>query len=67
MNEFLLNLAHLTSVIGTIFMVSVLLIAFANILYPKLRAEYYIIKLAQGLTYAFVVTVAAMFIDYLIR
>lgn len=60
MNEFLSNLSHLTSVIGTIFMVSVLLIAFANILYPKLRAEYYIIKLAQGLTYAFVVTTVIM-------
>ena len=66
MNEFLLNLAHLTSVIGTIFMVSVLLIAFANILYPKLRAEYYIIKLAQGLTYAFVATVVVMTVSYLL-
>ena len=66
MNELLSNISQLTSVVGTVFMVSVLLIAFANILYPKLRAEYYIIKLAQGLTYAFVVTVAVMTVSYLL-
>lgn len=66
MNELLSNISQLTSVVGTVFMVSVLLIAFANILYPKLRAEYYIIKLAQGLTYAFVVTVVVMTVSYLL-
>lgn len=66
MNEFLSNLFNLTIVIGTVFMVSVLLIALASILYPKLRAEYYIVNLAQGLTFAFVVTVVVMTVSYLL-
>lgn len=66
MNELLSNLSHLTSVVGAVFMVGVLLIALAKILYAELRAIEYIIKLAQGLTFAFVVTVLVMIIDCLI-
>lgn len=66
MNELLSNISHLTSVVGAVFMVGVLLIALAKILYTELRAIEYIIKLAQGLTYAFVVTVVVMTISYLL-
>ena len=66
MNELLSNLSHLTSVIGTVFMVSVWLIALAKMIYTELRGLDYIIKLAQGLTFAFVVTVLVMIIDCLI-
>lgn len=66
MNELLSNLSHLTQVVGTVFMVGVLLIASANIIYTELRGLDYIIKLAQGLTFAFVVTVLVMIIDCLI-
>lgn len=66
MNELLSNLSHLTSVVGTVFMVGVLLIALAKILYTELRAIEYIIKLVQGLTFAFVVTTILMFVDYLL-
>jgi len=65
MNELLSNLSHLTSVVGTVFMVGVLLIALAKIIYTELRAIEYIIKLSQGLTFAFAVTVLAMIIDCL--
>ena len=65
MNELLSNLSHLTSVVGTIFMVGIWLIALAKILYTELRAIEYIIKLAQGLTFAFAVTTLVMIIDYL--
>lgn len=67
MNELLSNLFHLTSVVGGVFMVGVLLIALAKILYTELRAIEYIIKLAQGLTFAFVGTTILMFVDYLMR
>ena len=66
MNELLSNLSHPTSVVGTIFMVGVLLIALAKILYTELRAIEYIIKLAQGLTFAFAVTTLVMIVDYLL-
>lgn len=66
MNELLSNLSHLTSVVGIFFMASVLLIALAKMIYSELRAMEYIIKLAQGLTFAFVVTTILMFIDYLL-
>ena len=66
MNESLSNLSHLTSVVGTVFMVCVLLIALAKIIYTELHAIEYIIKLAQGLTFAFAVTTILMFIDYLL-
>lgn len=66
MNELLSNISHLTSVVGTVFMVGVLLIALAKIIYTELRGLDYIIKLAQGLTFAFAVTVLAMIIDCLI-
>ena len=67
MNELLSNLSHLTSVVGTVFMVGVLLIALAKILYTELRGLDYIIKLAQGLTFAFAVTTLVMFVDYLMQ
>ena len=67
MNELLSNLSHLTSVVGTVFMAGVLLIALAKIIYIELRAIEYIIKLAQGLTFAFVVTTILMFVDYLMQ
>lgn len=67
MNELLSNLSHLTSVVGTVFMVGVLLIALAKIIYTEQRAIEYIIELAQGLTFAFVVTIILMFVDYLMR
>ena len=67
MNELLSNLSHLTSVIGTVFMVGVLLIALANMIYTELRGLDFIIKLAQGLTFAFVVTTILMFVDYLMQ
>lgn len=66
MNEFLSNLSHLTSVVGTVFMVGVLLIALANMIYTEVRVLDYIIKLAQGLTYAFVVTTILIFVNYLL-
>lgn len=66
MNELLSNLSHLTSVVGTVFMAGVLLIALAKILYTELRAIEHIIKLAQGLTFAFVGTTILMFVDYLL-
>lgn len=66
MNELLSNLSHLSKVVGTVFMVGVLLIALANMIYTELRGLDYIIKLAQGLTFAFVVTVLVMIIDCLI-
>ena len=66
MNELLSNLSLLTSVVGTVFMVGVILIALAKIIYTELRAIEYIIKLAHGLTYAFVVTTILMFVDYLL-
>ena len=66
MNELLSNLSHLTSVVGTVFMVGVLLIALAKIIYTELRAIEYIIKLAQGLTFALAVTTLVMIIDCLI-
>ena len=66
MNELLSNLSHLTSVVGTVFMVGALLIALAKIIYTELRAIEYIIKLARGLTFAFVVTTILMFVDYLL-
>lgn len=66
MNELLSNLSHLSKVVGTVFMVGVLLIALAKILYTELRAMEYIIKLAQGLTFAFVVTTILMFVNYLL-
>ena len=66
MNELLSNLSHLTQVVGAVFMVGVLLIALAKILYTELRAIEYIIKLAQGLTFAFVGTTILMFVDYLL-
>lgn len=66
MNELLSNISHLTSVVGTVFMVGVLLIALAKIIYTELRAIEYIIKLSQGLTFAFAVTVLVMIIDCLI-
>lgn len=67
MNELLSNLSHLTSVVGIVFMAGVLLIALAKILYTELRGLDYIIKLAQGLTFAFVVTTILMFVDYLMQ
>lgn len=66
MNELLSNISHLTSVVGTVFMVGVLLIALAKIIYTELRAIEYIIELAQGLTFAFAVTTLAMIVDYLL-
>lgn len=66
MNELLSNISHLTSVVGAVFMVGVLLIALAKIIYTELRAIEYIIKLSQGLTFAFVVTTILMFVDYLL-
>ena len=66
MNELLSNLSHLTSVVGTVFMVGVLLITLAKMIYSELRAIDYIIKLAQGLTSAFAVTTLVMIIDCLI-
>lgn len=66
MNELLSNLSHLTLVVGTVFMVGVLLIALAKIIYTELHAIEYIIKLAKGLTFAFVVTTILMFVDYLL-
>lgn len=66
MNELLSNLSHLTSVVGTVFMVGVLLIALAKMIYSELRAMEYIIKLAQGLTFAFAVTTLVMIVDYLL-
>lgn len=66
MNELLSELSHLTSVVGTVFMVGVLLIALAKMIYSELRAMEYIIKLAHGLTFAFAGTTLAMFIDYLL-
>lgn len=66
MNELLSNLSHLTSVVGTVFMVGVWLIALAKMIYSELRAIEYIIKLAQGLTFAFVVTTLVMIVDYLL-
>ena len=53
----------MTSVVGTVFMVGVLLIALANMIYTELRGLDYIIKLAQGLTFAFAVTVLVMTVD----
>jgi hypothetical protein len=47
-------------------MVGIWLIALAKIIYTELRAIEYIIKLAQGLTFAFVVTTILMFVDYFI-
>ena len=66
MNELLSNISHLTSVVGTVFMVGVLLIALATMIYTKLRGLDYIIKLARGMTFAFVVTTILMFVDYLL-
>lgn len=60
MNEFLSNLSHLTSVVGTIFMVGAWLIILARTIYPKLYAIKYMVHLAQGLTYALVVTTVIM-------
>lgn len=60
MNELLSNLSHLTSVVGTVFMVGVWLIILARIIYPKLYAIKYMVHLAQGLTYALVVTTVIM-------
>lgn len=65
MNELLSNLSNLTSVIGTVFMVGVLLIALANMIYTELRGLDYIIKLAKGLTFAFAVTTLVMIVDCL--
>ena len=42
MNELLSNLSHLTSVVGTVFMVGVLLIAFAKMIYSELRHNRFI-------------------------
>ena len=67
MNELLSNLSHMTSVVGIGFMAGALLIALAKIVYAKLRAIEYIIKLAQGLTFAYVVTTILMFVDYLMQ
>jgi hypothetical protein len=36
-------------------------------IYAKLRAIEYIIKLAKGLTFAFAVTTILMFVDYLMQ
>ena len=66
MNELLSNLSHLTSVVGTVFMVGVLLIALANKIYTELRGLDYVIKLAQGLAFAFVVTILVMIVDCLL-
>ena len=66
MDELLSNLNHLMSVIGTIFMISVLLIALAKMLCEELHAIEYIVKIAQGLTYAFAVTAVVMAIASLI-
>lgn len=67
MDELLSNLNHLMSVIGTIFMISVLLIALAKMLYEELHAIEYIVKLAQGLTCAFALTAVVMIVGYLIK
>ena len=67
MNELLSNLPHLTSVVGVVFVYGVLLIALANMIHTELRGLDYIIKLAQGLTFAFVVTIILMFVDYLMQ
>ncbi len=60
MNEFLSNLSHLTSVVGTVFTVGVWLIILAKIIYPKLYAIKYMVHLAQVVTYALVVTTVIM-------
>ena len=67
MNELLSNINHLMSVIGTIFMLSVLLIALAKMLYEELHAIEYIVKIAQGLTFAFAVTTLVMIVDCLMQ
>ena len=67
MNELLSNLSHLASVVGVVFVYGVLLIALAKMIYSELRAIEYIIKLAQGLTFAFVGTTIFMFVDYLMQ
>ena len=66
MNELLSNLSNLASVVGVAFVYGVLLIALAKMIYSELRAMEYIIKLAQGLTFAFVVTTILLFIDHLL-
>ena len=66
MNELLSNLSHLTSVVVVVFVYGVLLIALAKMIYTELRGLDYIIKLAQGLTFAFAVTVLVMIISHLL-